>query len=842
MADIPKTEVSAEVPAVPAPNVALAPETGQPATESIPFEIAVLPLQNTTLFPETIVPLAVGKVASIAAVEAALATEEKLLACVSVRADDLPDKQGDDIVHPSSLYTVGTLVMIKRMERAGDTLHLIAQGTERLQILEWVQQEPFLRARVKILPEPQVRDAEQVEAAKRNVQSLIQQALALLPQVPPEVRMAVLAADDAVRLAYFLGSILNLGVDKEQQMLEANTADELLHLAHDFLAREVEIIRLRSKIATEAQSEMDKAQRDYVLRQQMKAIQKELGEGEAGEQADAEMLRERLAKADLPDDVRKEAERELSRMEKLPSAAPDYHVIRTYLDFILELPWRKSSEDKLDLNEARRVLDEDHYGLEDVKERILEFLAVIKLRPDAKSPILCFVGPPGVGKTSLGRSIARAMGRQFERLSLGGVRDEAELRGHRRTYVGAMPGRIVQSIRRAGVNNPLMMLDEIDKLGNDYRGDPASALLEILDPQQNSTFTDHYLDLPFDLSKVFFIATANQLGPIPAPLRDRMEIIQLSGYSDQEKLQIALKYLVPRQVEENGLKPDQFSITNDALSLIATRYTREAGVRQMERAVGRLARKAALKVAQGRTEPIVIDVAELKEYLGPPHFYPEQARKELPAGVATGMAWTEMGGEVLFIEATLLPGGHGFTITGQLGDVMQESARAAQSYLWSHAAEFGIKPEMFKEYGVHLHVPAGAIPKDGPSAGVTITAALASLYTGRRVRPDTSMTGEITLSGLVFPVGGIKEKVLSAHRAGIRRIILPARNDGDVEEIPEEVRRELEIVFVSRISEALDAALELLVSNPPPPLPPDDSKRDRAAREPAPEPMIARER
>jgi len=844
MADIPKTELSAEVPAVPAPNVtALAPETEQPTTESIPFEIAVLPLQNTTLFPETIVPLAVGKVASIAAVEAALATEEKLLACVSVRADDSPDKEGDETVHPSSLYTVGTLVTIKRMDRAGDTLHLIAQGTERLQILEWVQQEPFLRARVKILPEPQVREAEQVEAAKRNVQSLIQQALALLPQVPPEIRMAVLAADDAVRLAYFLGSILNLGVDKEQQMLEANTADELLHLAHDFLAREVEIIRLRSKIATDAQSEMDKAQRDYVLRQQMKAIQKELGEGEGGEQADAEMLRERLAKADLPDDVRKEAERELSRMEKLPSAAPDYHVIRTYLDFILELPWRKSSEDKLDLNEARRVLDEDHYALEDVKERILEFLAVIKLRPDAKSPILCFVGPPGVGKTSLGRSIARAMGRQFERLSLGGVRDEAELRGHRRTYVGAMPGRIVQSIRRAGVNNPLMMLDEIDKLGNDYRGDPSSALLEILDPQQNSTFTDHYLDLPFDLSKVFFIATANQLGPIPAPLRDRMEIIQLSGYSDQEKLQIALKYLVPRQIEENGLKAEQFSITNEALSLIATRYTREAGVRQMERAIGRLARKAALKVAQGRTETIVIGVAELKEYLGPPHFYPEQARKELPAGVATGMAWTEMGGEVLFIEATLLPGGHGFTITGQLGDVMQESARAAQSYLWSHAAEFGIKPEMFKEYGVHLHVPAGAIPKDGPSAGVTITAALASLYTGRRVRPDTSMTGEITLSGLVFPVGGIKEKILSAHRAGIRRIILPARNDGDVEEIPEEVRRELEIIFVSRISEALDAALELLVSNPPPPLPPsDDAKRDRGAREPAPEPMIARER
>jgi ATP-dependent Lon protease len=840
MADTPQNnptaESSVETPASVPPSA-----PPQPA-ETIPFEIAVLPLQNTTLFPETIVPLAVGKAPSVAAIESALATEEKLVACVSVRAEKSDERNDEEPIRPSHLYTVGTLVMIKRMERVEDTLHLIAQGTERLQILEWLQTEPYLRARVKILPDPVIKDPEQVEAAKRNVQSLIQQALALLPQVPPEVRMAVLAADDAVRLAYFLGSMLNLGVEKEQKMLEANTADELLHLAHDYLAREVEIIRLRSKIANEAQSEMDKAQRDYVLRQQMKAIQKELGD-ESGEKADAEMLRERLAKAELPDDVRKEAERELSRMEKLPAAAPDYHVIRTYLDFILELPWRKSSEDKLDLNEARRVLDEDHYGLEDVKERILEFLAVIKLRPDAKSPILCFVGPPGVGKTSLGRSIARAMGRKFERLSLGGVRDEAELRGHRRTYVGAMPGRIIQSIRRAGVNNPLMMLDEIDKLGNDYRGDPSSALLEILDPQQNNTFTDHYLDLPFDLSKVFFIATANQLGPIPPPLRDRMEIIQLSGYSDQEKLQIALKYLVPRQVEENGLKPEQFSITNEALSLIATRYTREAGVRQMERTIGRLARKAALKVAQGLTDKITIDIADLKEYLGPPRFYPEQARKELPAGVATGMAWTEMGGEVLFIEATLLPGGSGFIITGQLGEVMQESARAAQSYLWSHGAEFGIKTEMFKEYGVHLHVPAGAIPKDGPSAGVTITAALASLYTGRRVRPDTAMTGEITLSGLVFPVGGIKEKVLAAHRAGIRRIILPARNDADIEELPENVRGELEIVFVSRIGEALEAALEMLVANPPPPLPEaNDPKRERSSRENEPEPMIARER
>jgi ATP-dependent Lon protease len=800
-----------------------------------PFEIPVLPLRNTTLFPETMVPLSAGRPASVAAVEAALSGEEKLLACISVR----PEKPEDEDTKPGDLFEVGTLVMIKRMERVDDTLHLIVQGTDRIRVLDWVQEEPFLRARVQILPELPVANKEEVEAAKRNVQALIQQALAYLPQVPPEVRMVVLGADDPVRLAYFLGSILSLGVDKEQQMLEANTVDELMHRAHDFLAREVEIIRLRSKIANEAQTEMDKAQRDYVLRQQIKAINKELGEDEGGEQAEASQLRERLTKADLPDDVRKEAERELGRMEKLPSMAPDYHVIRTYLDFILELPWKKSSEDRLDLNEAQKVLDEDHYGLKDVKERILEFLAVRKLRPDSKSPILCFVGAPGVGKTSLGRSISRAMNRHFERISLGGIRDEAELRGHRRTYVGAMPGRIIQSIRRAGVNNPVMMLDEIDKLGADYRGDPAAALLEILDPEQNNSFTDHYLDLPFDLSKAFFIGTANQLGPIPPPLRDRMEVIHLAGYSDREKLEIAKKYLSPRQVRENGLTPELLEITDDAIKLVAGRYTREAGVRQLERSIGRMARKVALKIAQGQTEKIVIDAAAIHDYLGAPHFYPEEARKELPAGVATGMAWTEMGGEILFIEASLLPGGSGLTITGQIGEVMQESARAARSYLWAHAQEFGIGTEMFKDYGVHLHVPAGAIPKDGPSAGVTITAALSSLYTGRRVRPDTSMTGEITLSGLVFPVGGIKEKVLAAHRAGIHRIILPARNEADLEDIPEDVRRELELVPVTRINEVVDAALEKLVANPPPPLPVTNGARPH---EPEAEPLMAKER
>jgi ATP-dependent Lon protease len=501
-------------------------------------------------------------------------------------------------------------------------------------------------------------------------------------------------------------------------------------------------------------------------------------------------------------------------MEKLPQAAPDYQVIRTYLEYVLELPWKKASDDKLDLVEAQRILDEDHYGLEDVKEKILEFLAVIKLRPDAKSPIMLLVGPPGVGKTSLGKSIARALGRKFERFSLGGMRDEAELRGHRRTYIGAMPGRVIQSLRRAEVNNPVLMLDEIDKLGNDYRGDPASALLEILDPAQNNTFRDHYLDLPFDLSNVFFIATANSLSPISAPLRDRMEIIQLSGYSDLEKLNIAKQYLIARQIKENGLTPEQIEITDATINLLTSRYTREAGVRQLERTVGNLVRKVALKVAQGETGKFVIDASDVKGYIGSPRFYPEQARVDLPAGVATGMAWTEMGGEVLFIEATLLPGSSGLILSGQLGDVMKESAQAARSYLWSHAGEFGIDPNVIKNNGVHLHVPAGAIPKDGPSAGVTMASALASLYTGRKVRSDTAMTGEITLSGLVFPVGGVKEKVLAAYRAGARRIILPDRNESDTEEIPEDVLKQLEIIPATRVSDVLNAALEVEVTQP----------------------------
>jgi ATP-dependent Lon protease len=768
------------------------------------LEIAVLPLQNTTLFPETVVPLAVGRERSTRAVESALATEEKLLACITTKTENITG----DTATPNDLFSIGTIVNIKRMMRAENVMQLIVQGMQRFEVLEWTAEQPYLKARVQMLPELRRVDDEEIEALKRNIQGMIQQALALLPQVPPEIRVAVTAQEDPVQLSYFLASVLDLGTETEQKMLESSTVDGLLTLTHAALARELEIMQIRSKIANEAQHEMDKSQRDYVLRQQMKAIQKELGEDDTGEQAEASQLRERLEKADLPDDVRKEANRELKRMEQLPQAAPDYHVIRTYLEYVLELPWRKSSEEKLDLNEARKVLDEDHYGLEDIKERILESLAVVKLRPDSKSPILLFVGPPGVGKTSLGRSIARALGREFERMSLGGMRDEAELRGHRRTYIGAMPGRIIQALRRVGVNNPVMMLDEVDKLGADFRGDPASALLEILDPQQNNTFRDNYLDLPFDLSKVFFIATANQLGPIPMPLRDRMEIIQLAGYSDREKLEIAKQYLVPRQIRENGLTDAQLEITDSAINLLTARYTREAGVRQLERTVGTLARKVALKVAEGSTERVSISADEIKGYLGGPRFYPEEARKELPTGVATGMAWTEMGGEVLFIEATLLPGGSGLSLTGQLGDVMKESAQAARSYLWSHAVEFGIEPNEVKSNGVHLHVPAGAIPKDGPSAGVTMASAMASLFTGRKVRVDTAMTGEITLSGLVFPVGGIKEKVLAAHRAGIRRIILPDRNESDVEKIPEDVRKELEIITAVRISDVLQAALE----------------------------------
>ena len=768
------------------------------------LELPILPLRNVVIFPSGLSPLTVGRSMSLAAAESALSTEEKLLAVIAQRGDE----EGDP--GPELLYDTGTMVVINRMMRAPgneEVLHLIVQGQERIRIVEYTQQTPFLKARVEVLPEPVREDTPEVEALRRNINELVRRALNLLPNVPAEIRSVISSAADSVRLAYFLGSVLELGVEQEQALLGADTEGDLLRLMYTYLAHEVEVLELRNKIATETQEQLSKSQRDYILREQMKQIQKELGDVEP-EQAEASMLRDRVAKVDLPEDVRSEVERELKRLERLPPAAPDYNVIRTYVEWILDLPWKVSTEDVLDLNHAREVLDEDHYDLDDIKERILEHLAVIKLNPETKAPILCFVGPPGVGKTSLGQSIARAMGRKFERMSLGGVRDEAELRGHRRTYIGALPGRIIQALRRAGVNNPVMMLDEVDKLGADFRGDPSSALLEILDPAQNFSFRDHYLDLPFDLSRVFFIATSNTLATIPPALTDRMEVISLSGYSEEEKLHIARRYLVPRQVKESGLKEEQLQITDDALQMVIGKYTREAGVRTLERTIGRLARKVALKVAQGKGDVYTITADNLVDYLGVERVMHEMAREILPVGVATGLAVTEMGGEVLFIEATMLPGAKGLTLTGQLGEVMQESARAAHSYLWAHSGELGFDcADRFEKNGIHIHVPAGATPKDGPSAGVAMASALASLCSGRPVRSDVAMTGEITLSGLVFPVGGIKGKLLAAQRAGIKRVILPKRNEPDFKEIPAEVLSNLEVVFVERIDQLLEQTL-----------------------------------
>ncbi len=605
---------------------------------------------------------------------------------------------------------------------------------------------------------------------------------------------------------------MGLELSKAQEILACNDLQKGLSLMHQYLQHEVQVLELRRDIASKVQTELTKQQREMLLRQQMRAIQTELGEGDE-EGAEAKLLRERVEKAELPEEVRKEADRELKRFEKLPAASPESGVIRTYIELVLELPWNDSSETVLDLGHARKVLDEDHLDLADVKDRILEHLAVLKLNPDAKAPILCFVGPPGVGKTSLGKSIARAQKRKFERLSLGGLHDEAELRGHRRTYIGAMPGRILQALRRAKVNNPVLMLDEIDKLGRDFRGYPASAMLEILDPEQNNSFRDNYLDLSFDLSKVFFITTANTLDTIPWPLLDRMEILRLTGYSEDEKLAIARKYLLPRQLAQSGVDPAMCRIPDETLMYCIERYTREAGLRQLERVIGRVVRKTAVSFAQGSTEPVTVKPSDLPEMLGPESFRLEKIRRDSQPGVAAGLAWTESGGDVLYIEATLLPGGSGLTLTGQLGSVMQESARAAHSYLWSNAKELGIDPERMKE-GVHIHVPAGAIPKDGPSAGITIATALASLYCGKPVRSDTTMTGEITLKGLVLPIGGVKEKVLAARRADFKRVILPRDNEANLKDLPEDVRAGTEFIFVERIEEVLEQAIGLCKEEP----------------------------
>jgi ATP-dependent Lon protease len=766
--------------------------------------LPVLPIKNTVLFPHLQMPLSIGRPASLAAVETAMASEEKHIVVVAQRDATVETPTQDD------LYTIGTKAIIKKMNRPRDGLvELVAQGVERVVVLKVEQTTPHLSARVRTLPAPADGGAE-VEALHRAILDLAAKALELIqPQASAPLGQLLSNTDDPLRLAYLLASMLNLDLVKEQSVLESQTRAEALRLLHGYLTYEVQVLELRQKIAGQAQTEMSREQREYFLRQQLRAIQQELGE-QNSEQAETTLLREQVEKADLPEEARKEAERELQRLERLPAASPEHHVVRSYLELILELPWRKSSESVFDIARARQVLDEDHYDLKEVKERILEQLGVLKLNPEAKAPILCFVGPPGVGKTSLGQSIARALGRTFERMSLGGMHDEAELRGHRRTYIGAMPGRIIQAIRRAGVKNPVLMLDEVDKLGRDFRGDPAAALLEVLDPEQNRSFRDNYLDIPFDLSKVLFITTANTLDTIPSPLRDRMEILRLAGYSEEEKVEIAKRYLLPRQLKETGVTAEQCQILDETLQRIISRYTREAGVRQLERAIGRLARKTALQLAEGRTETTIIAPQTLPDMLGPELFFQEQARREMPPGVSAGLAWTEAGGDVLYIEATLLPEGRSLTLTGQLGDVMQESAKAARSYIWSHADELGIDPGQFRRTGVHIHVPAGAIPKDGPSAGITMATALASLYTECPSRSDTAMTGEITLTGLVLPIGGVKEKVLAARRAGMLRVILPKENEKDLRELPDHVRAEMEFVLVERIEDVLAAAIPRL--------------------------------
>ncbi len=771
--------------------------------------LPLLPLKNSVLFPGLMMPLSVGRPASISAVEAALATDEKEIVVVAQR-DSSVDSPG-----PADLFTIGTRASIRKAARPKeDHIEVLVYGIERVVIVK-IDENKYMTARVHALPLPDDSSRE-TEALTLAVVEMATKYVGLTQtpqQTPQELTRIFTSQADPLQLVYMVASIMSLEAAREQSLLEAPMRVEALRLVHGWLSHEVEVLELRNKITEEARGEMSREQREYILRQQKKAIEQELGE-KGPEQAEVEVIREKLAKADLPEDVRKEAERELGRLEKMPAAQPEYNIIRTWLEYVIELPWNKRSEESLDIARARQVLDEDHYGIAKVKERILEQLAVLKLNPEAKAPILCFVGAPGVGKTSLGQSIARALGRKFERMSLGGMHDEAELRGHRRTYIGALPGRLIQAMRRAGFNNPVLMLDEVDKLGRDFRGDPAAALLEVLDPEQNKAFRDNYLDLPFDLSKALFITTANTLETIPAPLLDRMEILRLSGYSEEEKAQIARRYLLPRQLTQAGLTAEKCEITEPALKKIISAYTREAGVRLLEQTLGRVIRKVALKFAEGQTDPVVVKADDLAEMLGPEPVLPEQARRELPAGVATGLAWTPTGGDVLYIEATLLPKGKDLTITGQLGEVMQESAKTARSYVWSHAASLGIDPELFLNSGLHIHVPAGAIPKDGPSAGVTMTTALASIYSGQPARSDTAMTGEVTLTGLVLPIGGVKEKVLAARRAGLKRVILPRGNQKDLRDLPDEVRKEMEFVFADRVEDVLAVMLPGMVAAP----------------------------
>jgi len=784
--------------------------------QELPEVLPILPLRDTVVCPLTAAPLAVGQERSLRLIEH-VATGNRLFGLVAVR--DPKVERGE----PENVFDVGTTARIQQLLRVPDgTVRLLVQGLERIRILEFVQREPYLAARVERLPEV-VEEGVEIEALVRSVQGLFQQLVNGSPTLPDELVTAAINIEAPLHLCYFVANNLRLEHEQRQEFLCIDSLQAKLQWLSTALAREVQLLELGKRIQSEAQEHMTKAQREYYLREQLKAIRKELGEAdeEEGELAD---LRRKIEDSGMPDEAKREAERELSRLEKLPAASPEHSVIRTYLDWLTLLPWRKSSGGHIDVAKARQILNEDHYDLERVKERILEYLAVRKLKEDRQSqaqpaddvvtreprdrePILCFVGPPGVGKTSLGQSIARAMGRKFVRMSLGGVRDEAEIRGHRRTYVGAMPGRFIQAIRRAEANDPVFVLDEVDKIGSDWRGDPSSALLEVLDPEQNKDFRDHYLDVPFDLSKVMFITTANTLDTIPPPLRDRMEILQLPGYTELEKVKIAQSYLVPKQMKAHGLAASEISLDESALRAIIEDHTREAGVRNLEREIASVCRKVATRIAEGKATTVAVDAATVRDLLGRPRFFAEVAERIDRPGVATGLAWTPVGGDIIFVEASLMPGKKTLKLTGLLGDTMRESAEAALSYVRSKARSYDIDPLFFEKNDIHVHVPAGAVPKDGPSAGITMVTALVSLLTGRPVRSDVAMTGEITLRGKVLPIGGVKEKVLGAHRAGIRTVILPKRNEHDLEELPPELKSEMTFVLVENADEALRAAL-----------------------------------
>jgi len=774
-----------------------------PIEGTLPEGLPVLPLKETVTFPDTLTPLAIGQERSIQLVNDVL-SGNRMLAMVASTDGDLETPGPDD------LYRVGVAGAVARMLKVPDgTLRILVQGAQRVRIDEFVAEQPYLVASVTEMPDI-LKPSAKLEALTRNVQNTFGQIIREVPYLPEELSMAVANIDEPAELAHMIAGALRIKVEEKQALLEERDVARRLRRLSEILARELDLISVGARIQSEVQEGMEKNQREYFLRQQMKAIQEELGEVDEA-QAESQELREQIEAAELPEHALKQAERELSRFERMPPQSAEHGVIRTYLEWIVAVPWSKATEDRLDLKHAREVLDRDHFDIDKVKDRILEFLAVRKLNPDVGSSILCFVGPPGVGKTSLGRSIAAAMGRNFERISVGGVRDESEIRGHRRTYVGAMPGTIIRALRDAESNNPVLMIDEIDKMGSDFRGDPASAMLEVLDPEQNTAFRDHYLDLSVDLSHVMFVTTANQLEPIPGPLRDRMEVIQLAGYTEEEKLQIALRYLVPRQVERNGLRPTRIEFTEDALRLIIDAYTREAGVRNLEREIGAVCRKVAREYAEGtRKRKRTIRAKTVIDLLGRKRFLSEVRRRTTDAGVATGLAWTPVGGDVLFVEATAFPGDGQLQITGQLGDVMRESAAAAFSYIKANVARWGggVPDDWFTSHDVHVHVPAGAIPKDGPSAGVTMASALVSLVTQRPVRSDTAMTGELTLTGQVLPIGGLKEKALAAQRAGITRVIAPKLNEPDLDDLPPHLLEGMEFVFAEHVDRVLHEALE----------------------------------